>query len=604
LGYHKAQPDILQEFVAGDPATYGDMWRWDTDAATVDSNHTPQAKDSLLSAMGSPAVPAPVPAPVSVSFPLFPLPPPPRAEDREGPVKPAVSLASSARSVTVVAADAPSNLASYSGGDSLAGTGDGETDDERLSLQDIPMHEISPEPAGGDFYDSDTDSYLSLSVEDGDTGSVNSAAGSQREYGRKYRYRKVLVPSQDQLQSLALRDGENEVAFELPGCPPPLRTQLYVWPPDARIVIFDIEGAITAAQKGGKGWGGFLGASRTAVLHEGVAKLLNNIHRNGYRILYIAQTQTSSSGATAYSALPTKEHLAKVAGLDVKLPPGPVIKSPDSLVRAFGAERTDVFKAAALRGLKGLFPPKHNPYYASFGTRACDMVAFARCGVPEGRIFLVNPESGEIRGGVVNRTLRTSYDQVNELLHEMFPAVTDEHTRKPSASQARAQVQAQVQVQAQLQAQVQAQVGGPSRSLPSTAAGSRSVTPVSFGQEGVAGAGAGGAGGGVGGGVGGSSTAADGGSQSVGHPVSHHHPSTSAAATDCTAGSSSVHTTANTTTNSTMTSGVSVGMGVGMGIKSFATTTTTVAEDSYNDFNFWRLPIRSIENIDRSIDGL
>ena len=54
-------------------------------------------------------------------------------------------------------------------------------------------------------------------------------------------------PSREQqLQSLALLDGENEVAFDLPGCPPPLRTQLFVWPPDARVVIFDIEGAITA----------------------------------------------------------------------------------------------------------------------------------------------------------------------------------------------------------------------------------------------------------------------------------------------------------------------------------------------------------------------
>ena len=240
---------------------------------------------------------------------------------------------------------------------SLEGTGDGETDDERLSLQDIPMDEISPEPAGSDFYDSDTESFLSLSVEDGDTASVNSAGGSQREYGRKYRYRKVLVPSQEQLQSLQLLDGENEVAFDLPGCPPPLRTQLFVWPPDARIVIIDIEGAITAVQKGGLGWGGFLGgSSRISALHDGVIKLLNNIHKNGYRILYIAQTQTNSSGVAGYSTLSTKEHLAKVvAGLEGKLPPGPVIKSPDSLVRAFGAERTDVFKAAALRYHHPLF---------------------------------------------------------------------------------------------------------------------------------------------------------------------------------------------------------------------------------------------------------
>ena len=80
---------------------------------------------------------------------------------------------------------------------------------------------------------------------------------------------------------------------------------------------------------------------RTAV-HNGVAKLLTNIHKNGYRILYIAQSNSTALG--------TKEHLAKLsAGSDIKLPPGPVFQSPDSLIRAFGPARTDLFKAAALR---------------------------------------------------------------------------------------------------------------------------------------------------------------------------------------------------------------------------------------------------------------
>ena len=55
-------------------------------------------------------------------------------------------------------------------GDGDESVGDGETDVEHLSLQDINFEDISPEPAGGDFYDSDTDSYLSLSLEDGEAG--------------------------------------------------------------------------------------------------------------------------------------------------------------------------------------------------------------------------------------------------------------------------------------------------------------------------------------------------------------------------------------------------------------------------------------------------
>jgi phosphatidate phosphatase PAH1 len=47
-------------------------------------------------------------------------------------------------------------------------------------------------------------------------------------------------------------------------------------------------------------------------------------------------------------------------------------------------------------------------------------VAFQRCGVPEGRIFLVG-KSGEIQSA--NRTLRKSFDQINSVLHEMFPPI-------------------------------------------------------------------------------------------------------------------------------------------------------------------------------------
>lgn len=79
-------------------------------------------------------------------------------------------------------------------------------EDSELSL--LSIEDISPEPARGDIYDSDTDSYysLSLSLEDGESG----AAGA-----RKYRYRKSLVPTQEHLLELNLKDGENEVVFQL-----------------------------------------------------------------------------------------------------------------------------------------------------------------------------------------------------------------------------------------------------------------------------------------------------------------------------------------------------------------------------------------------------
>lgn len=144
---------------------------------------------------------------------------------------------------------------------------EGETDGDQISLQDIAFEDISPEPADGDFYESDTDSYLSLSLDDdGDSSSNNltsrtgsslaslsifgkvevhanktvgvntSAAVPRRSKFRRYRYKKVLVPSKEQLELFNLKDGQNELVFELDDCPP-LITQLYLWPADAKIVV-------------------------------------------------------------------------------------------------------------------------------------------------------------------------------------------------------------------------------------------------------------------------------------------------------------------------------------------------------------------------------
>lgn len=296
--------------------------------------------------------------------------------------------------------------------------------EEELSM--LSLDEICPDPPAGNIfetgqtatasgsigstsnYDSDSDSFKSLSLSDGESGKLQ-APGS---VGKRYKYRKTLVPTQEQLLALDLQDGENELLFELEGCTP-LKSQLFLWPDDAKIVVSDIEGAITVS----KSMAGFIGffISRSAA-HDGVAQLLNNIHKNGYKILYIATK-------TLAQVMSTKDHLAKVAGVDCNLPAGPIFQSPESLVRAFGEKRTDIFKRTALRGVRQLFPEKHNPYYAGFGTREFDLEAMTRSGLPEGRVYLVN-EKGEVKGK--NRTFHKTFIEINRDLDSMFPPVRAE----------------------------------------------------------------------------------------------------------------------------------------------------------------------------------
>ena len=197
---------------------------------------------------------------------------------------------------------------------------------------------ISPEPALRDFYDSDTDSYLSSSLEEGE-GALgghtihNDSTGYETSFDRfirKYRYRKVLVPSQEHLQSLPLRMGANEITFEVAGCPP-LKSQLFVWPQDAKIVLVDVEGLTygsKAAVVPGNIWQSFL-TQRPKVKLGQVAppvdlpRILTDIAAQGYRILYMAQSIQGQ----------TKDYLSKIsATTGSPLPSGPIFQSPDSLV--------------------------------------------------------------------------------------------------------------------------------------------------------------------------------------------------------------------------------------------------------------------------------
>ena len=147
-----------------------------------------------------------------------------------------------------------------------------------------------------------------------------------------------------------------------------------------------------------------------------MAQLLNDIKKNGYDIVYIA---TKPLQQTTF----TKEHLVKVVGADCNLPSGPIFQSPETLIRTFGTERTAIFKASVLRGVKCLFPETHNPFYAGFGTSKSDLIVFSRCGFPSGRVYIVS-DSGEVK---CNSTrLRKSFNEIDKDVDHLFPPVEKE----------------------------------------------------------------------------------------------------------------------------------------------------------------------------------
>eukprot|EP01041_Mallomonas_annulata_P001301 gene1301-2514_t len=348
--------------------------------------------------------------------------------------------------------------------------------DPEISVQDISLDDISPQIRRGDTNDdSDTDSYFSLNLDQneddfalplitpeaaaawsaemkqmlGDDGSVSARTGTMpgtmsggtgTGFGtmsgatvaakKRYKYHKTLIPPQEQLQSLGLRDGVNEISFELEGCPP-VKAQIFVWAEDAKVVVVDVEALVTVVG----GWTAFMGARRYS-LREGVEKLFQAITRNGYQLLLLSSDGTFS-----------KEQLTKAVNIrGPGFPAAPLFTSPDALMRGSAAadptgvgtgssggngggvsQRPDIFKASALRGLRSLFPSAHNPFYAGFCGRSIDMIAFSRCDIPKGRIFTVT-KKGDVQS--FNLTFRKSYQDICNELDLLFPAVTDTLARK------------------------------------------------------------------------------------------------------------------------------------------------------------------------------
>ncbi|XP_054836232.1 phosphatidate phosphatase LPIN3 isoform X2 [Eublepharis macularius] len=230
-------------------------------------------------------------------------------------------------------------------------------------------------------------------------------------------YKKSLRLSSDQIKSLNLRDGPNEVAFSVTTqyqgtcrC----EATIYLWNWDDKVVISDIDGTITKSDALGhilphlgKDW-----------THQGIAKLFHKIHLNGYKFLYC-------SARTIGMAHITKGYLECVKDQGCVLPKGPILLAPSSLFSALHREviegKPEVFKIACLTDIRNLFGSNRQPFHAAFGNRTNDVHAYKEVNLPESRIFTVNPK-GELIQELV-KIHKSTYERLSELVELIFPPI-------------------------------------------------------------------------------------------------------------------------------------------------------------------------------------
>ncbi|NXN81589.1 LPIN3 phosphatase, partial [Bombycilla garrulus] len=229
-------------------------------------------------------------------------------------------------------------------------------------------------------------------------------------------FKKSLRLSSEQIGRLNLQDGPNEVAFSV-------TTQyqgtcrcegtIYLWNWNEKVVISDIDGTITKSDtlgqilpQLGKDW-----------THRGIVKLFHKIHMNGYKFLYC------SARAIGMSHI-TKGYLKWVNEQGCGLPMGPMLLSPSSLLSAFHREviekKPEVFKVTCLTDIRKLFATK-SPFYAGFGNRPNDVYAYKQVGLPESRIFTVNPKGELIQE--LTKDEKSTYERLSELVEVFFPPV-------------------------------------------------------------------------------------------------------------------------------------------------------------------------------------
>ncbi|KAA0149833.1 hypothetical protein FNF29_05658 [Cafeteria roenbergensis] len=247
------------------------------------------------------------------------------------------------------------------------------------------------------------------------------AASAASDLPRRHIEEHMLRPSSEELELMGLREGLNVLRFRVDSTGAFVECKLFLWRPSDKIVISDVDGTITKSDAMGHlmYW---VGADWT---QEGVASFYANIERNGYKLVYLTSRAIGQAGSTrAYldGIAQSDAHAAAAAGAASKLPPGPVITSPDRLFDAFTREvimrKPEEFKKQALSDIRRLFPAHVNPFFCGFGNRDTDRISYEAVGVPDNRIYIINPKGDILRMGKVEFH---TYSKLNEIVDTMFP---------------------------------------------------------------------------------------------------------------------------------------------------------------------------------------
>ena len=232
-------------------------------------------------------------------------------------------------------------------------------------------------------------------------------------FKKKY---KSFFPSSNQIKQLNLKPDRNEICFICRTSSSGIQTlksSIYLWQSTSKIVISDIDGTITRSDVLGQ----VLPMIGKSWAHEGVTELFTKIQNQGYKLIYL------TSRAIGQSTM-TKNYLDNLIQETKNLPPGPLIMSPDGLFTSLKREvierKPHLLKIPVLSELKNLFPQDTTPFFAGFGNRDTDGVAYRYLNIPLNNIFLIDTSSKVLRLG---EKQKSTYKSIADKVEEIFPLI-------------------------------------------------------------------------------------------------------------------------------------------------------------------------------------
>ena len=232
-----------------------------------------------------------------------------------------------------------------------------------------------------------------------------------------------LFPSEEQIKKMELKEGLNKICFVINtylGGIQTLKSDIYFWSyknnpnEQFKFILFDIDGTITKSD--------ILGVILPRIginwYHDNVIELINKLYNNNYKIIYLtarAIFQSESTHNFLYSLIQNNK----------TLPKGPIIMDPDGAFSSFKKgiiqKQQYLIKILSLMEIKNLWEGYNNDiYFAGFGNKETDAIAYRYLGIDLNNIFIINPFSKIKQLGIKEKT---NYDELCKKCDSIFPKI-------------------------------------------------------------------------------------------------------------------------------------------------------------------------------------